>query len=85
MQLLGAICPKGWVRRWRLLREAAGFSSWVPDVLRHSYASYHVKRYQDLGQLQLAMGHRDCRLLLTRYVNLRGISRADARVFWKGV
>ncbi len=78
----GEICPTGWIRRWQFLRQAAGFSSWVPDVLRHSYASYHVKYYKDLSSLQLSMGHRDSKLLLTRYVNLRGISRAAARAFW---
>jgi hypothetical protein len=32
--------------------------------------------------LQLSMGHRDQRLLMTRYINLRGISRRDAATFW---
>lgn len=80
---VGAICPKGWSQRWRYLRQVAGFSQWVPDVLRHSFASYHAKYHRDLPVLQLAMGHRDCRLLLTRYINLRGISRRDAAVFWQ--
>ncbi len=79
----GAICPDKWKRRWQQLRHAAGFKKWVPDILRHSYASYHAKMYKDLPQLQLAMGHRDCRLLLTRYINLRGISKKDAQSFWR--
>ncbi len=79
---VGFICPKRWKERWQLLRQAAGFKTWVPDVLRHSYASYHAKHYRDLPLLQLAMGHRDCRLLLTRYVNLRGITKKDALNFW---
>ncbi len=80
----GFICPPAWTKRWRALREAAGFDAWVPDVLRHSFASYHAKLYQDLPKLQLAMGHRDCQLLLTRYINLRGLSKSDAKQFWKG-
>ncbi len=75
-------CPTQWEARWQHLRQSAGFSHWVPDVLRHSYASYHAKHYRDLPALQLSMGHRDIRLLLTRYVNLRGISRSDAKMFW---
>lgn len=79
----GYICPPSWTRRWKSLRQDAGFDTWVPDILRHSYASYHAKMYQNLPSLQLAMGHRDCTLLLTRYINLRGISKIDARQFWQ--
>ncbi len=76
------ICPKNWRSRWRQLRLCAGFRHWVPDVLRHTFASFHVKHFHDLNALQLCMGHRDQRLLLTRYVNLSGLSRSDARLFW---
>ncbi len=79
----GGICPPRWKQRWQYLRQVAGFTHWVPDVLRHSYASYHAKMYRDLPCLQLAMGHRDCRLLLTRYVNLRGITKKSAQRFWQ--
>ncbi len=79
----GQICPKGWTKRWQYLRQVAGFEQWVPDILRHSYASYHAKMHQNLPQLQLSMGHRDSQLLLTRYINLRGITKKDATQFWK--
>ncbi len=78
----GAICPPRWKQRWQYLRQVAGYKHWVPDILRHSYASYHAKMYRDLPLLQLAMGHRDSHLLLTRYVNLRGITKKDAQKFW---
>ena len=29
------------------------------------------------------MGHRDQRLLMSRYINLRGIKRSYAAAFWK--
>lgn len=80
----GAICPKNWRNKWLQLRQLAGFDDWVPDILRHSYASYHAKMYRDLPLLQLSMGHRDSRLLLTRYINLRGITKKDAQEFWQG-
>lgn len=76
------ICPRGWKRRWQQLRRAAGFAKWVPDTLRHTYASYYIKHYHDPGTLQLYMGHRDQSLLRTRYVNLCGISRQQAGAFW---
>lgn len=80
---VGSICPSNWTKKWRNLRECAGFNQWIPDILRHSYASYHAKMYRDLPLLQLSMGHRDCQLLRTRYINMRGISRRDAQQFWR--
>ncbi len=77
------ICPPRWRERWQHLRQSAGFHHWVPDILRHSFASYHAKHFKDLPRLQLAMGHRDCQLLLTRYINLRGITKQNAATFWK--
>lgn len=76
------ICPPNWSTRWRQLRRAAGFPCWQQDILRHTFASYFARAYRDLSTLQLYMGHRDVRLLLTRYVNLRGITRAAAASFF---
>ncbi len=77
------ICPPNWQRRWRKIRDNSGFRGrWVQDVLRHTYASFHAKNYADLPRLQLNMGHRDLSLLRSRYVNMHGISRAEAKSFF---
>lgn len=76
------ICPKNWMRRWRRIRHASGLNKWVPDVLRHTYASYHAKRYHNLHRLQLNMGHRDTSLLRARYVNVRNILQTSACQFF---
>lgn len=77
------VCPKNWQKRWRDIRNDSGFKNvWVQDILRHTYASYHAKRFKDLPRLQLNMGHYDLSLLRSRYVNMRGISHADARDFF---
>ncbi len=76
------ICPRQWSKQWRYLRRQAGFAVWTPDVLRHTFASYHAKTHRNLPELQLCMGHRNSGLLRERYVNLRGISRNDAADFW---
>ncbi len=76
------ICPRNWQKRWLQLRRQAGFKHWVPDVLRHTFASYYVKQYRDMNSLQLYMGHRNQQLLLTRYVNLRNVSQKAAAAFW---
>lgn len=77
------ICPMDWQRRWRKIRDNSGFRGrWVQDVLRHTYASFHAKNYADLPRLQLNMGHRDLSLLRSRYINMHGISRSEAKSFF---
>ncbi len=79
-----SLCPPCWDKRWQLLRRCAGFrKSWVPDTLRHTYASFHALTYRNLPALQLQLGHRDSRLLLTRYLNLPRLRRAEAAPFWR--
>ncbi len=79
-----ALCPRQWNKRWQQLRHAAGFTSgWVPDVLRHTFASYHALTHRNLPALQLQLGHRDSRLLLTRYLNCSTLRRREAASFWK--
>ncbi len=78
------LCPPQWHKRWQALRQAAGFGSrWVPDVLRHTFASYHALTHRNLPALQLQLGHRDARLLMTRYLNLPALRRADSSRFWQ--
>ena len=81
-----AICPPDWNRKWKNIREESGFKgTWVQDVLRHTYASYFAKRYRDLPRLQLNMGHRDLSLLRSRYVNMAGIKKSDAKAFFESM
>lgn len=72
--------PRNWKRRWQALRRAAGFRSWVPDVCRHSFATYHAAMFRNLPELQLEMGHRDTSLLRSRY--MVPSRRKDAEAFW---
>lgn len=80
----GPLCPPNWLRRWRALRRRAGLLPWRQDVLRHTYASYHAKRFRHFPMLQAEMGHRSAELLRTRYLNLQGITAATAEAFWNG-
>ncbi len=81
------LCPPRWQKRWQLLRQQAGLVTpqqpWVPDVLRHTFASYHALTYRNLPALQLQLGHRDSRLLLSRYLNLHPLRRREVRPFWQ--
>lgn len=78
------ICPKKWTYHWAALHTLAGWTKekpWQPDILRHTFASYHLQHHRDYSALQWAMGHRDASLLRTRYVDLQDV--ADAAQFWK--
>ena len=76
------IAPKNWNRLWKKLRKRAGLLNWQRDVLRHTFASYHLKCFHNLPQLQEEMGHRDSNLLRTRYLNVRYVSTSTARRFF---
>lgn len=78
----GELCPKDWGHKWYELRRAAGIRKWQQDVLRHTFASYHLKRFKNLAQLQIEMGHSTPELLRTRYLNMRGITKRQAQRFW---
>lgn len=73
--------PCNWAARWRRLRRRAGFDEWVPDVCRHTFASYYATHFRNLPELQLEMGHRDTGLLRSRYV--MPTRRKEAALFWK--
>ncbi|MBQ4636671.1 MAG: tyrosine-type recombinase/integrase [Akkermansia sp.] len=77
----GQVCPSQWLKHWRALRKQAGFTHWQPDVLRHTFASYHLRHFKDYSALQYETGHRDSSLLRTRYVDMRGV--AAAADFWR--
>lgn len=79
----GGICPPNWRRRWKALREDSGIIPWQQDVLRHTYASYYLKQWHSYEKLQVEMGHRSAELLRTRYLNLKGITREQASLFWR--
>lgn len=82
MRERGPLCPPDWGRRWKRLREAAGLIPWQQDVLRHTFASYHAKRFRDFSALQSEMGHRSAALLRTRYLSMRGLTEEGVRLFW---
>ena len=77
------VVPAAWNIRWAELRHAAGFKEWVPDILRHTFASYHLKHFRDLNALQVEMGHASAHQLRTRYLAMENVSRKAAKFFWE--
>ena len=79
------ILPNDLKNRLLALRIRAGYNDsnpWQADILRHSFASYSLKNGHPLEQLQLDMGHTSLALLRTRYLNMRGLTRASAADYW---
>lgn len=76
------IVPRTWAKRWYNLRQEAGCTDWVPDILRHTFASYHLKFFKDLTALQVDMGHTSLELLRTRYLAMDGVTAKSAKAFW---
>jgi len=82
-----AICPANWTRKWRKIRMDAGWENpekpWQQDVLRHTFASYHLKFFKNEAALQCEMGHSSAQLLRTRYLSMRGVNASAAETFWR--
>lgn len=78
------VTPADWVRLWRDLRTESGLYPWRPDTLRHTFASYHLKKHRSIDLLQTEMGHSNPRQLRTRYLNMRGITAEMCAAFWSG-
>lgn len=79
--------PRRWQRRWRALRQAAGWGRaqrrpWHPDTCRHTFATYHSALYRNFPALQLEMGHRDSELLRTRYIYAKKDAETAAMQFF---
>lgn len=68
-------------RYWRRkLCEAAGVD-WSADVMRHTFASYHIKHHQNPGATALMMGHeRSLKMLYKHYV--APVTKQAAAQFW---
>ena len=54
-------------------------NSWKPDVLRHTYASYHVAKYERKDKTAMMMGN-SVKMLDRHY--RRPMHRSDTTEFW---
>jgi len=62
----------------KVRREAA--VEWSNDIMRHTYGSYHLTRFEDAAKTSLQMGHTRTDVLFNHYRDL--VTREDAETFW---
>lgn len=58
------------VKQLRAARAAAGISPWPQNLLRHSFASYHLASFRDAARTAHDLGHPNANLLYTTYRTL---------------
>lgn len=74
------IVPANWGNGWRAIRHVAGISN-MNDVLRHTFATYHLAAFGDVNLTRSVMGHEIGDMLFKHY---RGVVRkSDGLAFWK--
>ena len=68
-------------KRKRLARgvQIAGLN-WQPDIMRHSFASYHLAMHTSADKTALELGHRDSKMLFAHYRELVSFEAANA--YW---
>ena len=80
LSLGGEFAPNNKRKRLSRILEAAGLSL-SPDIMRHSFASYHLAEHQSAEKTALEMGHRDTKMLFEHYREL--VTKEDAKRYWK--
>jgi len=79
LRLGGDMPPKNWQARLNRVRKASGVN-WGHDIMRHSFASYHLAAHQSADQTALEMGNSP-QILFAHYREL--VKKEDAEEFWK--
>ena len=79
-QTQGAIMLPNLGEKMKALRKVAGIDHWPQNGLRHSYASYHLAKFQDAAALALQMGHKTTSMLFAHYREV--VTPQDAEKYW---
>ncbi len=65
--------------QWESCRKDAGIVPWPHDVMRHTYATYSLAAFNDIGKLSLQMGNSP-QIIHAAYKGL--VRNAEAERFW---
>ena len=75
----GSIVPRNWRRKNMAWRAKAGIAG-RKDILRHSFASYHLAYYNDENRTTASLGHGSSKMLFKHYD--AAVERKPALKFW---
>jgi integrase len=79
LKLGGELPPKNRRKRLNAVREAAGIT-WGHDIMRHTFASYHLAQHGSPDKTAHELGHRDTAMLYRHYRQL--VTKEAAGEFW---
>jgi integrase len=80
-QLRGEVTPMNYRKLLETAREHAGIEQWPNNALRHSFASYHLAKFNDATALALELGHTNSNLVFQHYRQL--VKPKQAERYWK--
>jgi integrase len=80
-QLSGNVTPPNYRELLDNARESAGIEEWPQNALRHSFASYHLSKFNDAAALALELGHTSAHLVFQHYRQL--VRPKEAQRYWK--
>jgi integrase len=67
-------------RAWNAIAKEAGISTLPKNGLRHSFASYHLAKFQNAAALALDMGHTSTKLIFSHYREI--VTPDEAQKYW---
>lgn len=76
----GAVRPINCRTKLLLVRERAMLKRWPANCLRHSYASYHLAKFEDASALALQMGHTTTAMIFEHYREV--VTPEAAEEYW---
>ena len=79
LSLGGSLPPTNKRKRLQAVREAAKVD-WGQDIMRHTYASYHLAYHGSPDRTAHELGHRDTNMLYKHYRQL--VTKDEAEAFW---
>jgi len=77
----GNVTPPNYRELLDMARKAAGITDWPQNALRHSFASYHLARFNDAAALALELGHTNSNLVFQHYRQL--VKPKQAERYWE--
>lgn len=77
----GQVTPKNLRLKLKEAWQAAEMKCWPANALRHSYASYHLAKFNDAAALALQMGHADTAMIFGHYREV--VRPEDADLYWE--